>query len=76
MSTRPSSRDVVALMCPRRADRSLITSPCAAIGTVTETRLIGSSTVVPAACSASRTPVAAAVRNAMSEESTECDLPS
>ncbi|CPU66330.1 Uncharacterised protein [Mycobacteroides abscessus] len=76
MRTRPSGRESVAVMWPRRAERSPMTSPCASGGTVTVTAETGSSTTVPAVASASRTPTPPAVRNAMSDESTECALPS
>ena len=52
------------------------TAPCRSAGTVTVTDEIGSSTTVPASASAAFTPIDAAVRNAISDESTECDLPS
>ena len=61
---------------PRRVDRSPITAPTYSSETSTESSSTGSSMWMRVALAASFSARAPAVWNAMSEESTECALPS
>ncbi len=73
---RPIPTDSVPVTRPRRVDRSLITAPTYSSDTSTDSSSTGSSMCTVVALAASLRASAPAVWKAMSEESTECALPS